>query len=173
MDKGLDLMEDTIYGAMAPIGKIGATMITKTIEATFGSPSIDGIAETIVYYSLFSEICVYLHNYYFMHRNDSGEHIGADLRAVGIMYLNTVQAAVTQCRFDPDMEETADRMDAVLLEDMKALMAYGDQDYEPGYTNDRLPMYLDDLLSAAASDRRKKLFCLLTGHLHRLHLFPL
>lgn len=140
-----DHLDDVFYGGSSLLGKLFAQAITEIVEQAFDSPSINDISDAMIYYSIFSSIAIELSDYYYQHRTDQTEHIGADLRAVAIMYLNVARACVDKCRFDSDLEKATSNMDTVLGTDMVALLDFSDQEYDPEYTNQEFLAYLDAL----------------------------
>ena len=145
-----DELEDALYGReMSLVGKVASMGITDFIEYKFDSPSINGISDAMIYYSIYSTISVELANYYYQHRYDNTEHIGADLRSIALMYLNTARACVDKCKFDSSLDDATTNMDAIIDADVLALLAFAEQEYDPSFLNTELINYLDSLSASS------------------------
>lgn len=143
-----DGMEDALYGENALSTAIYAQVVKKMVEALTDSPDIDGIADAVIYFRIFSTLALELSSYFYRHKNDETGHIGEDLRAVGILYLNTTRACAEKCRFDSELDDAIASIRQESDTDLAALLDYSEQEYDPAFVNAELLEYLESRLSS-------------------------
>ena len=148
MDQLDDHVEDVMFGAWAPFASTGAKMIKTATEWVFQSPDIGDISDATIYYSIYSEIAMELSDAYFARKGNMAPGVGEDLRALGLMYLYTSKAAVDKCRFDQSLNGATSNMDQLIAADAEALLAFGDEEYDPQYDNLAFVRYAESLIAA-------------------------
>lgn len=149
VDQMDDRLEDILYGNMAPAAFVGGMAIKTVTEWVFASPDIGDISDAVLYYTIYNEIAMALSDAYYARRDQAGS--SEDLRSLALMYLSTSKAAVEKCRFDQSLSSATDNMDRLIAEDTAALLAFGDEEYDPQYDNAAFVRYAESEIAAQAA----------------------